>query len=98
MHYNASKAAVLSVRASLAAEWAGHGIRVNSVSPGYMNTALNEPAGLDGHKREWLARNPTGRMGEPDEVAGAVVLLASRAGSYMTGADILVDGGQSVLF
>ena len=94
--YNLSKAAILSMKSSLAAEWGRYGIRVNSISPGYMDTILNEGAGLDEHKRAWYARNPMGRMGQPDELSGVVVLLASRAGSYINGADIIVDGGLTV--
>ncbi|KAM7215758.1 hypothetical protein V8F06_008868 [Rhypophila decipiens] len=94
--YNASKAAVIMLKSSLAAEWAGHGIRVNSISPGYMNTILNEGDGLEAARQIWCERNPMGRMGEREELTGVVVLLASRAGSYITGADIIVDGGQSL--
>lgn len=96
VHYNAAKAAILSIKSSLAAEWARYGIRVNSISPGYMDTILNEGDGLAEHRRIWGERNPFGRMGKPEELTGAVVLLASKAGSYMTGTDILVDGGISV--
>lgn len=96
VHYNAAKAAILSIKSSLAAEWARFGIRVNSISPGYMDTILNEGEGLAEHRRIWAERNPFGRMGEPEELTGAVILLASQAGSYITGADILVDGGISV--
>lgn len=92
--YNASKAALLSLKSSLAAEWAVHGIRVNSVSPGYMDTVLNEGDGLAEARRVWTERNPMGRMGQPEEVTGAVLLLCSGAGSYMTGMDLRVDGGQ----
>ena len=91
--YNASKAALLSLKGSLAAEWAVHGIRVNSVSPGYMDTVLNEGEGLAEARKVWMERNPMGRMGQP-EVTGAVLLLCSSAGSYMTGMDLRVDGGQ----
>ncbi|KOS23307.1 D-arabinitol 2-dehydrogenase [Escovopsis weberi] len=94
--YNASKGAMLMMRASLAAEWARHGITVNTVSPGYMDTILNEGPALDALKEHWFARNPMGRMGEPEELAGVVVMLCSRAGSYITGSDIVVDGGQTV--
>ncbi|KAI0121178.1 hypothetical protein BJ170DRAFT_588336 [Xylariales sp. AK1849] len=94
--YNVSKAAVVATVKSLAAEWAGHGIRVNSISPGYMDTILNEGSGLDDARNIWLSRNPMGRMGQPDELAGAVVLLASRAGSYINGTDIIIDGGQTL--
>lgn len=96
VHYNAAKAAVLSMKSSLAAEWATYGIRVNSISPGYMDTILNEGDGLAEHRSIWAKRTPFGRMGQPEELTGAVILLASRAGSYITGADILVDGGISV--
>ncbi|OBS24618.1 hypothetical protein FPOA_05158 [Fusarium poae] len=96
-HYNAAKAAVLSLKSSLAAEWAVHGIRVNSISPGYMDTILNEGDGLAEHRAAWAGRTPFGRMGNPEELTGAIILLASKAGSYMTGADLIVDGGISVL-
>ncbi|KAF7714654.1 Uncharacterized protein PECH_008318 [Penicillium ucsense] len=94
--YNVSKAALLMLKSSLAAEWARYGIRVNSVSPGYMDTILNEGEGLDIHRRIWAERNPSGRMGSPPELTGAIVLLASSAGSYMNGTDIIVDGGATV--
>ncbi|KAL2810622.1 hypothetical protein BJX63DRAFT_444565 [Aspergillus granulosus] len=96
VHYNASKAAILSMKASLAAEWARYGIRVNSISPGYMDTILNEGEGLEKLRQAWAKRTPYGRMGQPEELTGAVVLLASQAGSYITGADIVVDGGLTV--
>ncbi|CAH0033959.1 unnamed protein product [Clonostachys rhizophaga] len=94
--YNASKAAVLAMSKSLAAEWAVHGIRVNSISPGYMDTILNEGDGLQAARNTWNERNPNGRMGSPEELCGAVILLASSAGRYITGADIIIDGGQTL--
>ncbi|KAH7233475.1 hypothetical protein BKA59DRAFT_447083 [Fusarium tricinctum] len=97
VHYNAAKAAIISMKSSLAAEWATHGIRVNSISPGYMDTILNEGEGLAEHRAIWAKRTPYGRMGKPEELTGAIILLASNAGSYITGADIVVDGGISVL-
>lgn len=106
--YNASKAAILQLKSSLAAEWARYGIRVNSISPGYMDTVLNEGPGLDVVKKIWLAKNPMGRMGDPrrvsssdsdavtemicSEIAGVVILLCSPAGKYINGADLAVDG------
>ncbi|KAF7351280.1 General substrate transporter [Mycena sanguinolenta] len=94
--YNASKGALLQLKNSLAAEWARYGIRVNSVSPGYMDTVLNEGDGLAAVREIWASRNPMGRMGDPSELAGVVILLCSPAGKYINGADILVDGGGSV--
>ncbi|KAL4958440.1 hypothetical protein BDW69DRAFT_179645 [Aspergillus filifer] len=95
--YNVSKTALLMLKSSLAAEWARYGIRTNTISPGYMDTILNEGDGLEEHRRIWGERNPFGRMGVPSELTGAVVLLASReAGGYINGADIVVDGGGIV--
>ncbi|KAL4808293.1 hypothetical protein BDV18DRAFT_158399 [Aspergillus unguis] len=95
--YNVSKTGLLMLKSSLAAEWARYGIRVNSISPGYMDTILNEGDGLEGHRRVWAERNPFGRMGVPHELTGAVVLLASReGGAYINGADLVVDGGGVV--
>ncbi|KAL7810905.1 hypothetical protein V8C26DRAFT_409705 [Trichoderma gracile] len=94
--YNVSKGALLMLKSSLAAEWARYGITVNSISPGYMDTVLNEGEGLAEARRIWNERNPMGRMGLPEEVAGVVVMMLSRAGSYMNGADVVVDGGGHV--
>ncbi|KJX95105.1 oxidoreductase like protein [Zymoseptoria brevis] len=94
--YNVSKAGLVTLKNCLAAEWARYGIRVNSISPGYMDTVLNEGDGLSEARACWTGRNPTGRMGQPQELTGAVVLLASNAGSYINGADIVVDGGGIV--
>ncbi|KAF4125494.1 Short-chain dehydrogenase [Geosmithia morbida] len=94
--YNTSKAALAGVRMSLAAEWARYGITVNSISPGYMDTVLNEGDGLADARHSWCSRNPMGRIGLPEELAGVVVMLVSRAGSYINGADIVVDGGGIV--
>jgi sorbose reductase len=94
--YNVSKAALLTLKSCLAAEWAVHGIRVNSISPGYMDTILNEGEGLKEARGIWTERNPMGRMGGPGELGGAVVLLCSGAGGYMNGVDLVVDGGGLV--
>ncbi|KAF2453762.1 hypothetical protein BDY21DRAFT_355006 [Lineolata rhizophorae] len=94
--YNVSKAAILSLKSCLAAEWARYGIRVNSISPGYMDTILNEGPGLERARRSWAERNPMGRMGSPQELTGPLVLLCSGAGSFMNGSDIVVDGGAIV--
>ncbi|KAJ8133431.1 hypothetical protein O1611_g189 [Lasiodiplodia mahajangana] len=94
--YNVSKAALLMLKSCLAAEWARYGIRTNTISPGYMDTILNEGDGIAGHRKIWADRNPSGRMGSPSELTGAVVLLTSTAGTYINGADLVVDGGGIV--
>ena len=92
--YNVSKAAIVALKSSLAAEWAVYGIRVNSISPGYMDTILNAGEGrIKAARDTWASRNPMGRMGVVGELDGVCVLLASRAGSYVNGADFVVDGG-----
>jgi NAD(P)-dependent dehydrogenase (short-subunit alcohol dehydrogenase family) len=94
--YNVSKGALLMLARSLAAEWSRYGIRVNTVSPGYLDTVLNEGEGLAEARDTWCSRNPTGRMGRVEEVAGVILTLVSRAGSYVNGADWVVDGGGTV--
>jgi len=95
--YNVSKSAIIALKSSLAAEWAVHGIRVNSISPGYMDTILNAGDGTIAEARAvWASRNPMGRMGAVGELDGMCVLLASRAGSYINGADMVIDGGATV--
>ena len=94
--YNVSKSALLSLKNSLAAEWARYGIRVNTISPGYMDTILNKGPGLEKARSIWTSRNPMGRMGVPQELTGPLVLLCSGAGSYINAADIVVDG-KSIL-
>jgi len=95
--YNVSKAGILHLTRCLAAEWTRYGIRVNSISPGYMNTILNAGDTIAPARQIWAARNPMGRMGEPEELTGVVVLLCSQfAGRYITGEDITVDGGGKV--
>lgn len=83
--YNVSKAGVLHLTHSLAAEWVRYGIRVNSISPGYMDTILNSGDGLEVGRKIWTSRNPMGRMGDPEELTGAVVLLCSRVAGYYWG-------------
>lgn len=92
--YNISKAGVLHMTKNLAGEWAVWGIRVNSISPGYMDTILNAGDNLQGVREVWANRNPMGRMGDVDEITGPVIaLMAARAGRYTTGANLTVDGG-----
>lgn len=95
--YNVSKAGVLHMVRSLAAEWAQYGIRVNSISPGYMDTVLNEGEHLDVARKIWTERTPLGRIGQPNELDGPVVMLCSEAASFITGTDIKVDGESALL-
>jgi len=94
--YNASKAGVIHMTRSLAAEWVDHGIRVNNLSPGYIATpmSVDTPKEL---KDAWMPLIPMQRMGNPEELMPAVLYLASDAAGYTTGADIIVDGGYSVI-
>ena len=96
--YNSSKAGVIQLTRSLASEWASRGVRVNSVSPGYIATAMTE-LGLKPHpdwRTTWLAMTPMGRLGRPIDVAYAVWYLASDAAVFATGTDLIVDGGYTV--
>lgn len=95
-HYNSSKAAVIMLTKSLAAEWAGSNVRVNSVSPGYIGTELTQ-LGLSNEvwRRTWFEMTPLGRVGEPHDVATAVQYLASDAARYVTGSNVVVDGGYT---
>jgi NAD(P)-dependent dehydrogenase (short-subunit alcohol dehydrogenase family) len=92
-HYNASKAAVHHLTKSLASEWAGRGVRVNSVAPTYIETPLIAHAESSGLADAWRRDTPIGRFGQPHEVASVVHFLASDAASLMTGAVVAVDGG-----
>ena len=93
--YNASKAAVHHLTRSLAAEWAPHNVRVNALAPGYMRTDMS-PIDEPQFQRFWIEDTPQQRAGEPDELGGAIVFLASDASSFMTGSVLTIDGGYSV--
>ena len=90
-HYQAAKGGVNMLTKSLAAEWAEHKIRVNTVSPGYVNTALLSQM-TELHPL-WEAQTPLGRLARPSEIADMILFLASQASSYVTGSDFVVDGG-----
>ncbi|MBX3578177.1 MAG: SDR family oxidoreductase [Rhizobiaceae bacterium] len=92
-HYNSSKAAVIHMSKSLAMEWAPQGIRVNSLSPGYTLTPMNKRPEVADQVKVFKRDTPLGRMAEPEEMVGPSVFLASRASSYVTGIDLIVDGG-----
>jgi len=92
--YAAAKSGLAGLTRALANEWAGHGINVNAIAPGYMATDLTASVRGDPSRREaMLARIPAGRWGEPADVQGAAVFLASDAAAYLHGAVIPVDGG-----
>lgn len=95
--YNASKAAVLQLARNLAAEWGQYGIRVNTISPGYIVTAMVEQLFVKFPERRdsWPKENMLGRLSKPDEYRGAAVFLLSEASSFMTGSDIRMDGGHA---
>jgi NAD(P)-dependent dehydrogenase (short-subunit alcohol dehydrogenase family) len=95
--YFSSKAGLVQLTRVLAAGWAPLGIRVNSISPGYTRTDASKYLEDDPQRLADVNVNtPLGRMGEPSEIAGAAVYLASDAASYTTGIDITVDGGLTI--
>lgn len=92
--YNASKAAVHHLTRSLAAEWAGRGVRVNAVAPTYIATEMTAYVNDNPEMhRYWIGGTPMQRMGRPEEVASVALFLASDASSLMTGSIVLADGG-----
>nr|WP_314092989.1 glucose 1-dehydrogenase [uncultured Shinella sp.] len=96
--YNAAKAGVNLLTKSLAVEWAKNGVRVNAVAPGYVGTELtlrgrSNPEWFD----TWMKMTPMGRLGEPQEIANAVLFLAADASSFITGTVLAIDGGYTAL-
>ena len=94
-HYNTAKAGAFQLTRVCAAEWAARGVRVNSISPGHTLTPMTAHA-EDEMKRTWLANTPMGRLGPPADYRGAAVFLASDASAYMTGHDLVIDGGYTL--
>jgi NAD(P)-dependent dehydrogenase (short-subunit alcohol dehydrogenase family) len=94
--YTASKGALVSLTRNMALDYAPRGIRVNCVCPGFARTALTEPIFADPERREKIEKmHPLGRMGEPEDIAKAIVFLLSQDASWITGVALAVDGGFS---
>ena len=96
--YSASKGGVVQLTKSFANTWASKNIQVNAVLPGYIDTELTKQARLDipGLEQRVTERTPAGRWGNPDDLGGIAVFLASEASNYITGTAIPVDGGYSI--
>jgi 2-deoxy-D-gluconate 3-dehydrogenase len=94
--YSAAKGAIIQLTKSMAIEFAPHNIQVNAIAPGWIETEMTAPVHSMPLNDEILARTPAGRWGQPEEVAGTAVYLASRASDFVTGATIRVDGGYSI--
>jgi NAD(P)-dependent dehydrogenase (short-subunit alcohol dehydrogenase family) len=92
--YGPAKAGLSQLMRVMALEWVGHGIRANAIAPGFMDTPLAAPIWADPERTRWIFnRVPVERPGRPDELIGACLLLASEAGSFITGQTLVVDGG-----
>jgi NAD(P)-dependent dehydrogenase (short-subunit alcohol dehydrogenase family) len=97
-HYNASKGGVLQLTRTMAVELGGRGIRVNCLCPGFIDTPLNQGLEDDGAMREYeRTRIPLERRGRPDEVAAAFAFLASEEASFVNGAALVIDGGETAV-
>ncbi len=96
--YTASKGGILQLTRALATSWAKENIQVNAISPGWIDTELatGARARFPDFDQKIVARTPAGRWGKPEDFAGIAVFLASRASDFVTGAEILVDGGYSI--
>lgn len=95
-NYPASKAALLHLTRTMAVEWARYGVRVNALAPGYFRTEMSDGYVSSEGGQAMVKRMPMRRLGDPMELGGALLLLASQASSYMTGSVIAVDGGLSM--
>ena len=96
--YGTSKSGLLMLTKTLAVEWAKYNITVNAIGPGYIATELTKPLWTDDDFNQWvLAKTPLARWGRPEDLVGTAVLLASKAGDFITGQIIYVDGGWLAL-
>jgi gluconate 5-dehydrogenase len=96
--YACSKMGVLALTRTLAVEWARYGVNVNAIGPGYIATDLTAPLQADAQFNQWvLSKTPLNRWGRPEDLAGTAILLASKAGEFITGQIFYVDGGWTAL-
>jgi NAD(P)-dependent dehydrogenase (short-subunit alcohol dehydrogenase family) len=96
--YNTSKAAIINMTREIAIQWARSGIRVNAIAPGWFHSELTEGLFSDESSKQFInRRTPLARAGEPEELLGTLLLLASDASSYITGQTIVVDGGWTIM-
>jgi NAD(P)-dependent dehydrogenase (short-subunit alcohol dehydrogenase family) len=92
--YGCTKSAVAQLTKTMAVEWAKYNIQVNAIGPGFMRTSLSDPVWENQNRKRWMEeRIPMRRGGQPEELIGLALLLASPASSYMTGQTVYVDGG-----
>jgi gluconate 5-dehydrogenase len=97
-NYAAAKAGLRMLTRSMAAEWAAHGLQINAIGPGYFETEMTRPLKEDPDFNEWICgRTPAGRWGNPEELQGVAVFLASDASSFINGQIIYVDGGLTAV-
>ena len=95
--YAAAKGGLMMLTRAMATEWAGYNIQVNAIAPGYFATEMNRALIDNAEFNAWVCkRTPAGRWGEPREIGGLAVVLASRAADYVTGQMVMIDGGMSV--
>ena len=93
--YAASKGGLIQATKVMATEWARHNIQINGIGPGYIATSQTEPIRVDGHPFNdfIIGRTPAGRWGDPEDLAGAAIFLASKASDFVNGHVLYVDGG-----
>jgi NAD(P)-dependent dehydrogenase (short-subunit alcohol dehydrogenase family) len=97
-YYGAAKAAMVSLTRTAALEWAGHGVRVNAIAPGWVESEMNAVARQDpAFTQNVISMIPLGRWGTPEEIANVALFLASDAAAFMTGSVVVIDGGQTLL-
>jgi NAD(P)-dependent dehydrogenase (short-subunit alcohol dehydrogenase family) len=96
--YTAAKGGVVNMTRDMGAQWARRGVRVNAIGPGYFPSEMTTDLFADERSQAWIRKRlPIGRTGEPEELLGALLLLASDAGKYIVGQTLIVDGGWTII-